>query len=575
MRCRNRYAVSFMLSACLLAKLGYRAELLLLQSVTARTSHKTSGAVTPASIKFIDVAPRSRFSYKTNNNFTGRKYFPQPMCGGVALFDIDNDGKLDIFFTNGAKLPELEKSDASFYHCLLRNRGDGTFEDITEKAGLGGRGLGFSFGVAVGDYDNDGRADLFVCNAGRNALYHHKPDGTFVDVTTGSGLEFKPRDTLSVCAAWFDYDNDGRLDIVVSNYTDWSPDSDNRCLKDGVVDIYCHPATYKSVPSRLYHNMGEGKFVDVTEKAGFAGALGKGMGISISDINGDGYSDVFIANDTERNFFFINQSNGTFKEVGLLYGVAYNDQGASVSAMGSDANDFNNDGWDDVFYNNLAGQLFGLFKNLDGKSFEYASPACGIELLSRAYSGWSAAFVDYNNDGWKDIYSANGDVDNLGPRARQHDSMFENVQGKTFLDVSAKLGADFCFLGFQRGGSVGDLNNDGFPDLVVTSLDQRPRILLNSASNDNHWLVLNTAGRSSNRDGIGAKIKLTTKSGRTLFNHVTTSVGFMSSSDKRVHFGLGDEASIKSIEIRWPNGVIQQLEAVAADQILKVEEPRK
>lgn len=524
---------------------------------------------------FIDIAKNSNFRYFTNNGYTGRKYFPQPMCGGIAAFDFDNDGLIDLFFTNGANLADLKKTDSTFYNCLLRNRGDGTFEDVTAKAGLAGEDLGFSFGVAAGDYDNDGNEDLFICNAGRNTLYHNNGDGTFTDVTKGSGLDEKPENLLSVAAAWFDYDNDGLLDLVVSNYTIWTPATDRRCTMGNNVDSYCSPTLYTSVPTRLYHNLGGGHFKDVTESSGLGSVLSKGMGISIADFNGDGWMDIFVANDTERNLLFLNQRNGTFKEVGLPYGVAYNDAGTIVSGMGSDAKDYDNDGWVDIAYNDLRAQTFGLFHNEGGTFFGYASAQTHVERLSRTFSGWSMGFVDYDNDGWKDFYSANGDVDDVLPDSRQHDTMFQNVNGKTFVDVSEQMGPDFMPLGYHRGSAFVDLNNDGFMDLVVTALGEKPRILKNNGLSQNHWLLLDLRGHSSNRDAIGARVKVTTGSGRTLYNHVTTSVGFMSSSDRRVHFGLGKETSISSIEILWPSGIVQRLEQVKADQILKVEEPPK
>jgi hypothetical protein len=521
---------------------------------------------------FTDVSNKSSISYRSNNNFTGRKYFPQPMCGGVAAIDYNNDGWMDLFFTNGAKLPELKKTGPEYYNCLLRNNRDGTFTDVTEKAGLLGADLGFCFGAAVADYDNDGHSDIFVCNAGRNALYQNNGNGTFTDVTAGSGLDRKPENLLSVGAAWFDYDNDGRLDLIVTNYTVWTPQSDQKCLRDPEHEEYCTPTVYKSVASRLYRNLGNGKFQDVTEASGIGKALGKGMGISIADFDRDGWMDIFVANDTEPNFLFMNQKDGTFKEHGLEFGVAYNMQGDSVSGMGSDAKDFDNDGWVDVVYNDLSGQVFGLLKNDGGKSFTDVTWSSKLGALSRRLSGWSVGFVDFDNDGWKDLYSANGDVDNLTVNAKQHDTMFRNVDGKTLVDVSAEMGPDFGHVGYQRGSAFVDLNNDGFMDLVVTSLNEKPRILMNNAVTKNHWLMLDLEGTKSNRDGIGAVIEVETASGRKLHNHVTTSVGFMSSSDQRVHFGLGAESKINHVEIRWPSGILQRIEKPGVDQILKVKE---
>jgi hypothetical protein len=389
----------------------------------------------------------------------------------------------------------------------------------------------------------------------------------------GSGLDRKPTDVLSVGAAWFDYNNDGLLDLIVTNYTTWTPETDKQCFMSPTQPEYCSPTLYKSVASRLYRNLGKGRFEDATDSSEIGKALGKGMGISIADFNGDGLMDIFIANDTEPNFLFLNQGDGTFKERGLDYGVAYNNQGDSVSGMGSDAKDFDNDGWVDILYNDLSGQIFGLLKNQHGKSFDDITWSSNLGNLTRNLSGWSIGFIDFDNDGWKDIFSANGDVDNLSAGSRQHDTMFRNIEGKKLEDATDQMGPDFTFRGYQRGSAFVDLNNDGFLDIVVTSLGEKPRILLNNGLSRHHWILFDLRGHRSNRNGIGATIKVGTASGRTLFNHVTTSVGFMSSSDRRCHFGLGKEDKLDYAEIRWPSGTVQSIPHPRVDQILKVEEP--
>jgi hypothetical protein len=524
--------------------------------------------------RFTDVAPQSNFAYVTRNGYDGaRKYFLQPLCGGVAVLDYDNDGRLDLFFTNGAKFPELGKTGPEFHNALLRNKGNGKFEDVTRHAGLAGGTLGYSLGVAAADFDNDGWTDLFVANAGPNALYRNNGDGTFRDISAGSGLT-KPESTLSVQGAWLDYDNDGKLDLVLSNYTIWSPALDRRCVRPDGVDFYCHPKMYPPVPHRLYRNLGGGKFQDVTAASGFAKTLGKGMGIGIGDVNADGWPDIFIANDTEPNFLYLNQGNGVFEERGLSMGVGYDDAGATVSAMGADMRDYDNDGWPDIFYNNLMQQVWGLFRNLRGKTFRYTALSAGLGSLSAPYSGWSAGFLDYNNDGWRDLYSANGDVDALKNASEQSDTLFENIGGRRFVNVSHQLGEYFATRGYQRGAAFADLNNDGFPDIVVTSLGRKPAILFNSGLPGAHWLDVRLQGSRSNRDAIGARVRITTGSGRVLYDHVSPSVGFLSSSTKQLHFGLGPETTVAEIEVRWPSGAVSREGAAGVDRVVVLpEEP--
>ncbi|MSV27349.1 MAG: CRTAC1 family protein, partial [Bryobacterales bacterium] len=464
------------------------------------------------------------------------------MGGGVAVFDYNNDGRPDIYFVNGARQPGLEKSGASFHNALYRNNGDGTFVNVTARAGL--EGTGYSQGVAAGDYDNDGFEDLFVAGVNRNVLYRNRGDGTFENVTAKAGVEGS---RWSIAAGWFDYDNDGRLDLFVVNYVVWNPAAERFCGDAArKYRTYCHPQYYQGLPDNLFHNNGDGTFTDVSERSGIAAHIGKGMGVAFADYDHDGDLDVFVANDTLPNFLFRNEGGGQFKQVALAAGVALNDDGKALSSMGADFRDYDNDGYEDIFITALANETFPLFRAVPGKSlFEDRTHLSRAGRATLAHSGWSNGIFDFDNDGFKDLFSANGDVqDNTelfsSRKSKQPNTVFLNRKDGTF--DAANLPA----LGMHRGAAFGDFDGDGRIDVVVTRLNERAELLRNVSPAANHWLGLRLVGTRSNRDGIGARIRIGSQ-----INHVTTSVGFACSSDKVVHFGLGGATTAELVEIEW------------------------
>lgn len=499
------------------------------------------------------------------------------MTGGVALFDYNNDGLLDIYFSNGARLPDLDKTDPKFFNRLYRNNGNGTFTDVTEATGV--RGSYYAMGVAAADYDNDGHQDLFVTGANGFQLFHNNGDGTFTDVTEKAGLlKTHPELTrgFSVAAGWFDYDNDGHLDLIVINYLKWSVATDVTCTTKGI-HAYCSPNSYAGTPNLLFHNNGDGTFTDVSESSGILKHVGKGMGVAFADYDGDGFTDVFVTNDTFPNFLFHNNGDGTFTEVGILNGVAYNHDGKSIANMGVDFRDIDNDGLPDAFVTAMRGDTFPLFHNSGKEYFEDQTLASRTAAETIKLTAWGTGIYDFDNDGWKDIFTANAAildnseaVDNLP--YKQPNAILRNLGGGRFMNVSASAGKSFQVAAAHRGAAFGDLNNDGFIDAVANCLNGSPEIWVNRTRSENHWLLLSLVGKKSNRDGLGAKIKLTSTSG-IQYNHATTSVGYGSASDKRVHFGLGHDTKAQRIEIVWPSGIRQTLADVAADQILVVHEP--
>jgi hypothetical protein len=515
---------------------------------------------------FEDVSSRSGVQFVLRNGATPEKHQIESMPGGVAVFDFDNDGKLDIYFVNGARQPDLAKADASYYNRLYRNKGDGTFEDVTNRAGV--RGRAFDIAVAAADFDNDGYTDLYVTGVRGNALYRNRGDGTFEDVTRKAGVAGA---NWAVTAGWFDYDNDGRLDLFVANYVKWDPAKEPFCgAQDHSYRSYCHPKFYEGLPNTLYHNNGDGTFTDVSEASGIAAHVGKGMGVSFADYDGDGMMDIFVANDTVPNFLFHNLGNGKFEEVGMMAGVAYNDNGQTLSSMGTDFRDVDNDGREDIFYTALVNERFPLFRNQGGGLFFDVTGKSKIGSASLQYSGWSTGIFDFDNDGLKDIFVACGDVQDNSElyssiRSRQENLLLINKGGGTFVAQTVGKPA------MHRGVAFGDFDDDGRIDAVVTRIGETPALFHNRLGAANHWLALRLTGTKSNRDAIGAKVHIVTAAGQQ-WNHVTTAVGYASSSDRTVHFGLGNQTEVKLIEIRWPSGKLQKLENIKADQLLRVSE---
>jgi hypothetical protein len=531
-------------------------------------------------IRFENHLKLSGVEFILNNGTTDDKPVIDAVLGGVALMDYDNDGYLDIFFTNGARIPSLAKDSPDFSNRLYHNNHDGTFTDVTDRAGV--KGDGYSVGVAVADFDNDGYPDIYVTGVNHNTLYHNNGDGTFTDVTGRagvSGIGPNGKKLWSVSAAWIDYDNDGRLDLFVSNYLDWTFETSKVCGPPGR-RLSCSPTMYKGEPNFLYHNNGDGTFTDVSAATGIAEQIGKGMGVAIADYNGDGWMDIFVANDKERNFLFKNHGGKSFEEVGVESFVAFTEDGIPVSSMGVDFRDWINDGKPSLFVTALGRETFPLFRNEGTGSFSVDTYKAGIGFPSLKMSGWGNGIYDFDNDGFKDLFTANSHVsenadDDPQQHYRQANAVFQNLQNGTFRDVSTQAGPDMQVRAAHRGCAFGDLNNDGKIDVVVSAIGDHAELLYNTTTNNNHWILLQTIGVKSNRDGIGTRIKLTGESGLVQYNHVTTAGSFASSSDKRVHFGLGRDTRIKEIELRWTSGRVQVLRNVKVDQILKITESEK
>jgi hypothetical protein len=518
----------------------------------------------------FDAGTPAGLAFHHQNSPTPRKHLIEAMGGGVALLDYNNDGLLDIFLVNsgylgGESKQSFDRANPRYWNRLYRQNKDGSFTDVTETAGLASAGDGnYGMGVAAADYDNDGFTDLYVTSYGRNVLYHNNGNGTFTDVTAKAGVA---AGGWSASAGFFDFDNDGKLDLFVTRYMEWDLPHSKSC---GVSPkIYCSPSEFPPVANVLYRNRGDGTFEDVSAASGIAARKGKGLGVAFADYDGDGFTDVFVANDGMEQFLFHNNGNGTFTERAVEAGVALTDDGKPISGMGVDFRDYDNDGRPDIVVTDLARQSYAVYHNEGGGIFSYRSRETGISALTGASSGWGMRLEDFDNDGRKDLFVAQGhvmdNVEQIDPslHALEPPLLAMNRAGRF---ARADCGWPSPVAG--RGAAFGDLNNDGWTDVVMTILGGSAVVFRNRRG-EAHWLTLALRGTQSNRDGFGARVRVNGQS-----QEVTSAGSYLSASDKRVHFGLGSSASA-TVEITWPSGVVQKLDDVAADRFVTVVEPER
>jgi hypothetical protein len=532
---------------------------------------------------FEDVTTRVRVDFQHENSPTSNKYLLETMGGGVGLIDYNKDGRLDIFLTNGARLADPmprgaapDKSDARYRNRLYRANPDGTYTDVTSEAGLTAT-AGYGMGIAVGDYDNDGNDDLYLTNYGANVLYHNNGDGKFEDVTARAGVAASG---WSTSAGFVDYDNDGRLDLFVARYLDWDFSKSRYCgeHKPGY-RAYCHPDNFGGVTSILFHNDGDGKFSDVSKKAGIANPEGKALGVAFADFDNDGWQDIYVANDSVQCFLYRNNQDGTFTDVSLAAGVGYDEDGRPFAGMGVDFSDYDNDGYPDIIVTNLSLQRYAVYRNNRDATFTYTTVESGVGRATLEYSGWGVKFIDYDNDGWKDVFAAQGHVmDTIhltSPNLKysQPPLLLRNERGR-FRDTGAATGGIFARPLASRGAAFGDLDNDGDLDVVISVCGGRAVVLSNAMKGGGNWIRLNLIGTRSNRNGIGSRVTARVADSAMQVYEVHSGSSYLAASDRRVLIGLGDtHKEAKLIEIRWPGGAKQTLEKVKGGQTVEVREP--
>lgn len=535
-------------------------------SSAAVTQLASQAADAPAApVKFADVTAAAGIHFTHNAGRTGKKWLPETMGSGVAFFDADGDGRPDILLINGSDwIPHGRHTTAALY----RNNGNGTFTDITRGSGLDIEIHGM--GVAVGDYDNDGRDDVYITAVGGDHLFHNEGNGHFRDVTHESGIA---NAQFSSSAAWVDYDKDGKLDLFVGNYVQWTQQNDLWCSLDGSTKSYCTPESYKGTSAKLYHNLGNGKFEDVTNKAGLGEPTSKSLGVTVLDYNGDGWPDLFVANDTQPNKLYRNLGNGTFKEEGLAAGVAFGEDGVARGAMGTDASDYDRSGKQHLIVGNFSNQMLGLYHNEGNGLFVDEAPRSPVGRASLLNLTFGLFFFDYDLDGLPDIFAANGhleeEIGRVQPKIRyaQLPLLFRNTGGGKFEPVPGIFTEPLV----ARGAAYADFDGDGDLDIIVSTNNGAAHLYRNDGGNRNHWLQLKLTGTKSNKDGIGAVVRVTSAQGRQM-QTVHSGSSYCSSSDLALTFGLGNDQTANSVEIDWPSGKHQKLDNVKANQRMTVTE---